>query len=242
MVIGANSVTTDCLNLYLDLMKKSLCDLIYRVEPFDLYARTEGKDWPKVGHTMIGVKRMENVRLCMENVLRQNIAGDFIETGVWRGGTCIFMRAVLKAHGVTNRKVWICDSFEGFPVEPNPVEGLHEISGLAVSLGQVVDNFDRYGLLDEQVQFVKGWFWETLQNISASNFAIVRLDSDRYNSTMDALNALYPKLSVGGYLIADDYGAHPGCRQAIHEYRECHSITEKIEQIDWAGVYWKKEQ
>src|SRR5262245_8625933 len=112
-------------DLYLDLIKRVLMNSIYR-DPniaegpaeFDEETRATGSDWPRDAHTMIGLKRLENIQTCAEHVIRQGIPGDFIETGVWRGGACIFMRAILKAHNVTDRFVWVADSFEGLPA-PN---------------------------------------------------------------------------------------------------------------------------
>jgi hypothetical protein len=93
--------------LYLDLMMRSLTDWLY--DEFDEPVRTEGIDWPARAHTMIGLKRLANVRMCVETVLAEGVPGDLIETGAWRGGTTIFMRAILKVHGVTDRTVWVAD-------------------------------------------------------------------------------------------------------------------------------------
>ena len=100
-------------DLYLDLMMRSLTDWLY--DEFAEPVRTEGLDWPARAHTMVGMKRLANVRQCVEHVLSDGIPGDLIETGAWRGGTTIFMRAILKAHGVTDRTVWVADSFAGLP-------------------------------------------------------------------------------------------------------------------------------
>jgi O-methyltransferase len=214
--------------------------------PFDPAKREQGLDWPQKADTMVGLRRLNNVQHCLETVLEDNIPGDFIETGVWRGGTCIFARAVLKAYGVTDRTVYVADSFEGMP-PPNPEEypldsiGLHHIPYLAVSQEQVAANFEKYGLLDEQVKFLKGWFKDTLPTAPVKQIAVLRLDGDMYESTMDALTWLYPKLSPGGFCIIDDYGALDYCKQAVHDYRDRHNITEEINQIDWTGVYWRKQ-
>ncbi len=95
-------------------------------------------------------------------------------------------------------------------------------------------------MLDEGVRFLKGWFKDTLPSAEAEAYAVLRLDGDMYESTMDALNALYPKLSPGGFLIVDDYGAVPACRQAVEDYRAVHGIDEPIIEIDWTGAYWRK--
>ncbi len=208
--------------------------------------RIEGRIWPLVAHTMIGLKRLDNLEFCIEQVVTNGVVGDLIETGVWRGGAAIFMRAVLKAYGVTDRYVWVADSFEGLP-PPNtgkyPYDAgdtLHEARELAVSLEEVKANFERYGLLDNQVRFLKGWFRDTLPAAPIERLAVLRLDGDMYQSTMDALVNLYPKLSEGGYVIVDDYGAIPACREAVNDYRSANAITEEIHDIDWTGIFWQK--
>lgn len=233
-------------SVYLDLMMKCLMGLIY-VDIKEISARRlEGKDWPRVGHTMIGLKRLENIQHCVESVITDDIPGDLIETGVWRGGATIFMRSILKIYGVKDRCVWAADSFRGLPA-PNIAkypddEGLNlfEYKELAVSLESVKANFATYGLLDEQVKFLPGWFRDTLPAAPIEKLAVIRLDGDLYESTMDALVSLYTKLSVGGYLIVDDYGVIPACREAVHDFRDTNGIMEEIIPIDHAGVYWRK--
>ena len=219
-----------------------------RTVPFDPQARAEGKDWPASADTMIGLRRLDNIQICIERVLADDVPGDFIETGVWRGGAVIFMRAVLKAHGVTDRTVWAADSFEGLP-EPSPddypADAGEQFIGypeLAVPIEEVQQNFARYGLLDDQVQFLKGWFKDTLPHAPFRRLAVMRLDGDMYESTMDALVHLYPKLSLGGFVIIDDYHAVPACRQAVDDFRAAQRIQEPIESIDWTGVYWRRRQ
>jgi hypothetical protein len=196
--------------------------------------------------TMIGRKRIDNLQECIESVLRDEIPGDLIETGVWRGGATIFMRGVLKAHGIKDRTVWSADSFEGLPppdggkYAADSGDNLFKQPLFAVSLEEVKANFERFGLLDDQVRFLKGWFRDTLPEAPIQQLAVIRLDGDMYESTWDALLNLYPKLSPGGYLIVDDYEAHPACKQAVHEYREAHQINGEVQRNDWTGVYWRK--
>jgi hypothetical protein len=241
-------------DLYLDLLIRTLANTIYedvsmhpkqdRRYRWDL--RREGADWPQAAHTMVGVRRLENLADLMRRALTEGVPGDFIETGVWRGGCCILMRGVLAATGVLDRKVFVADSFEGLP-PPNPEafpkdESLHleGIAELAVSLEQVKANFERYGLLDDQVVFVKGWFSQTLPVLEAGPFALIRLDGDLYESTYLALETLYPKVSKGGFVIIDDYGAVPQCREAVADYRALHGIDAPIHTIDWTGAWWRK--
>jgi O-methyltransferase len=219
---------------------------LVRAKAFDPALRAEGRDWPPSAHTMVGLKRLDNLQRAIERVLEDDVPGDLIETGVWRGGSVIFMRAVLKAHGVADRRVWVADSFAGLPPpEPGKYprdagDPFHMFSELAVSLEDVRRNFECYGLLDEQVRFLKGWFADTLPTAPVERLAVARLDGDMYSSTMEALTHLYPKLSPGGFLIVDDYGAVPGCRQAVEDYRSEHGITEEVVSIDWTGVFWRR--
>ena len=206
--------------------------------------RIRGKMWPGYADTMIGLKRLENLQACVETVLQNDVDGDLIETGVWRGGSCIFMRAVLKVHGDTRRKVYAADSFEGlprpdgkYPADMGDRHYAHPF--LAVSQATVEHNFRKYGLLDDQVVFIKGWFKDTLPTAPIGKLSVLRLDGDLYSSTIDVLNALYPKLSPGGFCIIDDYHLQ-GCKQAVNDYRTEHGISERMLEIDDSGVFWRK--
>jgi O-methyltransferase len=207
--------------------------------------RDVGKDWPLFSQTMVGMKRLENLRYCIEQVVADDVPGDLIETGVWRGGASIFARGVLKAHGVEDRKVYVADSFEGLPPpdgEKYPADagaGWHLADELAVSVDEVRNNFDRYGLLDDQVEFLKGWFKDSLPGMRGHAWAVARLDGDMYESTMDSLTNLYDDLSPGGFLIVDDYSID-ACKEAVADFRTERGITEPIEEIDWTGVFWRK--
>lgn len=234
------------IDVYIDLLVKSLLNAIYQDDNYSKVNRDNGLDWPKRAHTMIGAKRLENVAMCVKNAIKENIPGDLMETGVWRGGCTILMRGILKAYGIKNRNVWVADSFQGLP-KPNdkafPADKGLDLSvhpELAVSLEEVKENFSRYGLLDDQVKFVKGWFKDTLHKAPINKLAVLRLDGDLYESTIQSLEALYPKLSPGGYCIIDDYIYVAPCRRAVEDYRRKHNIQDTILQIDQYGVYWKK--
>lgn len=212
---------------------------------FDGAVREVGRDWPADAETMVGLKRLANVRHCLESVIADGVEGDFIETGAWRGGTCIYARAILAAYGVTDRTVWVADSFEGLPApdgrfEADQGDQHHTKIELAISVEQVEENFRRYDLLDDQVKLLKGWFSDTLPTAPIEKISVLRLDGDMYASTMDALEPLYDKVPSGGYVIVDDYGAVKACAQAIHDFRDARGITDELLEIDWAGVYWRK--
>jgi hypothetical protein len=208
--------------------------------------RTNGRDWPADAETMIGLKRLDNLQSCTADVLRNEIQGDLIETGVWRGGATIFMRGMLKAFHDTRRIVWVADSFQGLPKAGKSAyptdrrERLWAFSQLAVPIEEVQANFARYDLLDRQVRFLKGWFKDTLPEAPIDRLAILRLDGDQYGSTMDALRYLYPKVSAGGYVIIDDYLNVPGCKAAVDEYREQYAITDRLIPVDQSCVFWQR--
>ncbi|MDQ0417328.1 hypothetical protein J2Z48_001501 [Croceifilum oryzae] len=243
-------------NLYLELLKKAILFEIW-IEHEKNYQhpdniifhptmemRQSGIDWPPIAHSMIGRKRMDHLQQCMESVKAENIEGDFIETGVWRGGSCIFMRGFLEAHGITDRKVWVADSFEGLPPpDPNyPADThstFHTMDYLRVSLEEVQDNFRKYSLLDDNVVFLKGWFKDTLPAAPIEKIAIARLDGDMYSSTWESLSSLYHKVSVGGYIIIDDFNIDL-CRAAVQDFRNRLGIHDEVKPVDQYAVYWRK--
>ncbi|HUI26340.1 MAG TPA: TylF/MycF/NovP-related O-methyltransferase, partial [Candidatus Kryptonia bacterium] len=207
--------------------------------------RAEGRTWSSYGDTMIGLKRLDSLQRCIETVLKQAIPGDFIETGAWRGGASIFMRAVLAAYGIADRRIFVADSFQGLPKPDTakwPVDRrstFHIHPFLAISEDEVRSNFRKYDLLDDQVVFLPGWFSDTLPSAPIEQLAILRFDGDMYGSTMDVLTNLYPKLSKGGFCIIDDYGLRR-CQQAVDDFRASNHITAEITRVDWTGILWRK--
>lgn len=213
--------------------------------PKDVAGAEAGVAWPWHALTMVGRGRLENLRHCIEQVVETDVPGDVIETGVWRGGASIFARAVLQSLDVRNRTVWLADSFAGLPApdverfpEDHDAFPFHEYGELAVSLRDVQANFERFRLLDDQVRFLRGWFKDTLPTLTDERWAVLRLDGDLYESTIQALESLYPNLSPGGYVIVDDYLSVPNCKRAVDDYRARHDIGDRIEDIDGSGVFW----
>ena len=246
---------TDGRDLYLELLIKAVSGTLWRdpsIYPetagiYDPALRHAGADWPAVAHTMIGTQRLQNVRTLATRVLQEGIPGDFIETGAWRGGACILMRGVLKAMGDTLRRVYVADSFQGVPPPDAALypadqgSGFHTHRELAVSRAEVEANFAAYDLLDTQIVFVEGWFRDTLPALRGHPFALLRLDGDLYQSTIEALDCLYPGLSPGGFVIVDDYQAIANCRQAVEDFRRAHDIQSPIHRIDSTGIWWQRE-
>jgi hypothetical protein len=245
--------------LYLNLLKKVLTDTLWNHEPS---RESDGLEFVKTfadhyirgqAVSLLPLARFDNLQHCMTDVVSNGVDGDFIETGVWRGGAVIFMQAFLKSLGLQhNRRVWVADSFEGLPVpdktehpieyraHQNLIEPLY--GKFEASLEEVQANFARFDLLDPNVIFLKGWFKDSLPTAPIEKLAIVRLDGDYYDSTMDGLNNLYDRLSVGGFMIVDDYGEDTWteCRRATDEFRASRNIKDELIMVDSSCGYWKK--
>jgi len=219
---------------------------IVRTRPYDAKLRDQGLDWPLFGFTMGGIQRLNALQVCIEDVLANNVPGCFVEAGVWRGGSSIFAKAVFCHHRACDRIIWCCDSFQGMPspsttdLSIDKTTDFSDRDYLIASEADVIINFKKFGLLDENVRFLKGWFCDTLPNAPIDKIAILRMDGDLYESTMDALKNLYHKLSSGGYVIADDYKSWKGCRTAVDEFRKENGIVDEIVHIDAHAIYWRR--
>jgi len=276
---------------------------------FSLSARLNGHDVCKNSLTMIGKRRLDNIKECVENIVAKGVEGDLIEAGCCKGGAVIFMKAVLaslgEGFGNHGRKVWACDTFcdpqkEGTVAAsvvsgilnpllsflgsipspsfqrglfkqlyklqssfPQPKEGREVSEDIVASMQFLIKNagrwqkkpsvetglesvrshFARFRLLDDNVRFLKGFFSDTIPKASElDKVALLRADGDTYESTIDALNLLYPKLSVGGYCIIDDYNSFAECKRAVDEYRSEHGIDDPIVAIDELAVYWVRRK
>lgn len=269
--LPAPELGTDAATLraaYLQLLKLSLCDLtgastrevrwtadkrvFWRslTDPDQIRGRTEGKDWPLDGLTMVGLRRLDDLQACVEAVLADEVPGDMIEAGAWRGGASILIRSTLDVWGARDRTLWVADSFTGFPppsaetaAADQEVEAdMGRIGYLAPGLPAVREHFARFGVA-AGVEFVPGFFEDTMPGLSGRTWSLVRLDADTYHATKLTLEALYPGLQTGGHVIIDDY-FHPflpeSCRRAVDEFRAEHGIEDEIEQIDWNGARWRR--
>lgn len=254
---------------YLELLKLSLCDLVAssttgvqglphgrlvstELSGADLDRRAEGRDWPLHALTMTGLQRLDDLQFRVETVVADEIPGDLIEAGSWRGGSSILMRAVLGSLGADQRTVWVADSFQGFPAH-DPDEAANGYADslapyfaafdfLAVPVNEVKASFARLGYQDG-VRFVAGFFEDTLPGLAGDDhrWSVVRLDGDSYDATMLALRCLYPNLSPGGYVIVDDYFAIEECRKAVEDFRREHGIEEPVHPVDWTCARWRRE-
>lgn len=248
------------MSLYLDLLKRVLTNVVYRDPPvhrqvgpmlymrvadpeFDEITRSFGEDWPSRAHTMAGLRRLDVLQECARQVTDGGIPGDFVEAGVWRGGTVAFLQAFLEEGGIHDRTVWAADTFDGVPTPADPAhrddEWLAINDVLAVGADRVRDTLRRYALDDTRVRFLPGRFRDTLAGAPIDRIAILHIDSGTYEGTSDTLTHLYPRLSPGGYAIIGDY-VSLGPRRAVNEFRRRTGATPPLRAVDHLGVYWRR--
>ena len=176
--------------------------------------RERGLGWPSRAHTFLSMDRLDNIQYRVESALRDGIQGDLIETGVWRGGACILMRAILKVQEDSTRTVWLADSFEGLP-RPNPTAYPADLGDkhhlwsdqFAVSRAEVEQNFELYGLLDDRVRFLEGWFKDTLPTVADHTLASCGSTATCTSRRWKALTNLYPAV---GRRLPDRRRLRPG--------------------------------
>jgi len=235
---------------YLELVRAGLLSSL-RHQPAADTALRMGTMYPQQRLTMLGQSELVALQAMAMEVLDEDVAGDFMETGVWAGGASILLNAVLRVYDQqTLRKVWVADSFDGVP-PPDPDtfpvdqgDTLHLQQGLKVALDQVVLNFRVMNLLTSNVEFLQGWFNDTMLSPRLRNvqLSILRLDGDLYQSTWEVLQAMYPRLSVGGYTIIDDWGLQRSqAKLAVIEFRKRCDITDPLLTVG-PNVSWKKSK
>jgi O-methyltransferase len=257
------SINVRSINSYLEVLQMYVTGLCYgeeeksvnpalgqklvHVGPLNVGARQRGNDWTYMGSTMTGGERLKNVRNLLIDVFQNEVGGDYMEAGVWRGGSSVFARGVILAHGQQHRRSFVLDSFRGLPPGERKFDqgdaGWDNSAYLEVSADVVAGNFNSAGLLDENVVFAQGFFNDTIPPLlnTIESLAIIRFDGDIYESAVDVLYNLYGKLSVGGYFIVDDWFGFPS-RTACEDFFAVHGISPDITPIDDLSVYWKKTE
>lgn len=238
---------------YLDLIKRSITNHLYlggdrSFEDFRCIAHydLDRAQWkidslarPATLLTKAQLDLIEQAALALEEL---EVPGDYLEAGIWRGGAIIFLRALLDAYSIPKRKVFAADSFAGIPKNVRAVNDPVDLwdDRWVASLDEVRQNIARFGLLDERIVFTPGFFEESLKTLAKERFALIRLDSDSYDSVETSLAWLYPLLSPHGIVIIDDWHL-PGCQMAVRDYRALHGIADPI-QVVGGNAYWVKQQ
>jgi hypothetical protein len=208
--------------------------------PYDAELRERGNDWPPAGYTMVGNLRLDNIRWILEDWVRHHIPGDFVELVVWRGGSCIFARAVLDSLDEQHRKVILFDAFGEIPSYGQKSEFL------SVSKEDVEATFGLLGFsTGDNVKFVEGLFHNTIPKYAKDLpddqvISVLRIDGNFYSSYQDAMYHLYDRVPVGGYVIFDDILSTPGVQQFWKDFKSDQGITEEFTPIDDHSTWFKK--
>lgn len=192
--------------------------------------------------SLIGEDGLENIRELLEKVKESNTLGVFLEAGIWRGGACIWARAVMDYLGI-KEAVIACDSFKGVPSpqwEQDYGDQNYLMRELSVSLNTVKENIG-YFVLEGNIEFVEGLFKDTMPKIKdiISPISILRLDGDLYESTIQVLENLYDNVSSGGFVIVDDYSLD-GARAAVNNFRAERNIESPLIKVNHTIYYWQK--
>jgi len=209
--------------------------------------------YEKVRHfSMTSIERLYAMYKAIEHICRTGIPGSIVECGVWRGGSMMMAALTLQMVGDTSRQLYLFDTYEGLP-KPNETEDIdlwghsaynewtrHRLTDessawAAASLEEVEANLISTGYPRDKLNFVKGMVQSTLPNTSIDAIALLRLDTDWYESTVCELNHLYPHVAEGGVLIVDDYGHFHGQRKAVDEYLAQQKQQLLLNRIDYSG-------
>lgn len=205
---------------------------------YDASLRFKGNDWPPFGHTMIGHQRLHNIRMALKTVVHERVEGHFAELGVWRGGACIYAKALLDVLNQNSRKVFVFDAFESLPNYGATSSFLEN------SEETVRHNFAKYALLDERVIFHKGVFKDSVPSFNKANpgmqLAVLRIDGNFYDSYQDALYFLYGFVPVGGFVIFDDIRSHPAVQNCWNDFKKDQGLPEELTIIDDHSAYFRK--
>lgn len=179
-------------------------------------------------YTMTNLERLYSLYKSVEYICKRSVDGDFVECGVWKGGSSMLMALTLQKFGQTHRKLYLYDTFSGMTppgADDISIEGadanvLYEVTEdwCSAGLTEVKNNMASTGYPKENVFFIEGMVEETIPNTLPGKLAILRLDTDWYDSTYHEMTHLYPLLEKTGVLIIDDYGYWKGSKKAIDQY------------------------
>lgn len=189
--------------------------------------------------TMTTPERLYDLYQSVRYIIQANIPGDFIECGVWKGGSSMLIAETLARLGISDRKIQLFDTFKGLP-EPGDLDvdilGTYAADRwregwIAVGKNEVQENMNRTRF-EGAIELVEGRVEETLPVQVHPQYALARLDTDWYVSTKVELEVLWPRISLGGILIVDDYGHWQGCRAAVDEFFSSHPVM--MHRVDYS--------
>jgi hypothetical protein len=207
--------------------------ILRRVEPF----------------TLTGVDRRASLLLTVDHIVRHKIPGDIVECGVWRGGSMMAVALALMARGDTSRHLYLYDTYEGMTA-PTEADKAHSGESAAAQMERttrgegvwceagiddVQANLWSTGYPRDKIHFVKGPVEATIPATIPTQIALLRLDTDWYESTRHELLHLYPLLERHGVLIIDDYGHWQGARKAVDEYFAASATPVFLHRVDYTA-------
>jgi len=209
--------------------------------PYNDHIRYLGTDWPIVGHTMVGLQRMDFVIEELSKIIENGILGDFIELGTWRGGVVIVARALFDVSGQgTLRHVIGFDAFDKIP--KYGADAI--IQYLSVPYESVVHNFKKYNLWDpDWVHLVSGMFEETVPNFAeesnlAKKICFLRIDGNFYTSYETSLYFFYERVSIGGIIFFDDIPSHVAAKNAWEDFQRDQNIVDSLNRFKEGDGSW----
>ena len=204
--------------------------------------------------TMTSPERILSLCEAIDYIQNNNIPGDIVECGVWKGGSMAAIARTLVHSGSTQRKLWLYDTFEGMsaPTDddvdflgrgasqlldaaPTDQADSRESIWCRCALEQVRDTMALTTYPNQNIRYVKGKVEDTLATESPDQISLLRLDTDWYESTRCEMETLFPKLAIGGVLVIDDYGHWQGCRKAVDEYFSQNNICMFLHRVDYTG-------
>ncbi len=202
-------------------------------------------------YTMTSPERIFSLCDAVRYICENNIEGDIVECGVWKGGSMMAIADTLLQLGNSSRNLHLFDTFEGMstPSENDiDIDGISAESLLKISdkkqensvwchagLATVKESIGTIGYPENRVHFIKGLVEQTIPEYAPEKIALLRLDTDWYESTRHEMEHLFPRLAKGGILIIDDYGHWQGARKAVDEYIRSHSLQLFLNRIDYTG-------
>ena len=201
-----------------------------------------GSDVPFAA-TTIGRNRLDQLDGCLDAIRTEFVEGDLVDCCVGRGGSAVFLRAYLDAYEMGVPKVWVADRFGGYqgPADDDDESGAGDDAGLRFppDINMVREVFHRFDLLDDRVRFLQGALADTLTESPITKVALLRVDGSNPDDVRAALDALYGKVTLGGFVVIDDY-ADPACQVVVDEFRAEIGVVDKLERIDHSAAAWRK--
>lgn len=201
-------------------------------------------------YTMLWNRRLFSLARSVRTVIREGVPGDFVECGVWRGGASFLMADLLRRYQISDRRVWLFDSFRGLPAPTDldgpaaadyvqAVDSPKYLDNCSASIEEVEAAAERLGLAP-RIRTIKGWFDETLPQFrnNVGPIALLRVDADWHDSVLCCLESLYDQVSPGGFVIFDDYNDWDGCAIAVHEFLGARHLSHRL--VNASDAWFRK--